>query len=92
MEKIFLKKTLKNDDKSIIIENDKNERTNKNSLENSIPKYNSKEEINKDELKKKTPKLGSGFKEVSSFSLASVEKKEHLKKEKQVVIYRNRKV
>ena len=82
-ENILKKKTLKNDEKPIIIENDKNERTNKNSLENSIPKYDSKEEeINKDELKKKTPKLGSGFKEVSSFSLASVEKKRTFKKRK----------
>ena len=82
-ENILKKKTLKNDEKLIIIENDKNERTNKNSLENSIPKYDSKEEeINKDELKKKTPKLGSGFKEVSSFSLASVEKKRTFKKRK----------
>ena len=82
-ENIPKKKTLKNDEKSIIIENDKNERVYKNSLENSIPKYNSKEEeINKDELKKKTPKLDSGFKEVSSFSLASVEKKRTFKKRK----------
>ena len=52
-EKILRKKTLKNDEKSIIIENDKNEIIIK-ILENSIPKYNSKEEeINKDELKKK---------------------------------------
>ena len=83
MEKIFLKKkNLKNDEKSIIVENDKNEKVNKNSLENSILKYNSKEEINKDELKKKTPNLDSGFKEVSSFSLASVEKKRTFKKRK----------
>ena len=83
MEKIFLKKkNLKNDEKSIIVENDKNEKVNKNSLENSILKYNSKEEINKDELKKKTPKLDSGFKEVSSFSLASVEQKRTFKKRK----------
>ena len=82
-ENILKKKTLKNDEKPVIIENDKNERANKNSIENSIPKYDSKEEeINKDELKKKTPKLDSGFKEVSSFSLASVEKKRTFKKRK----------
>ena len=82
-ENILKKKTLKNDEKPVIIENDKNERANKNSIENSIPKYDSKEEeINKDELKKKTPNLDSGFKEVSSFSLASVEKKRTFKKRK----------
>ncbi len=76
------KKNLKNDDKTIIIENDKNERVNKSSLGNLIPKYDSKHEVNKDELKNKTQKLDSGFKEVSSFSLASVEKKRTFKKRK----------
>ena len=72
-----------NDDKPIIIEKNKNGDINKKTLEDTIPKViSTAEDINEDELKKKPTNLNIGVKEVSSFSLASVEKKRTFKSRK----------
>ncbi|MFL2590875.1 MAG: DNA polymerase III subunit gamma/tau [Flavobacteriaceae bacterium] len=69
-----------NDDKPIIIEKNKNNDINKKVLENSIPKViSTSEDINEDNSKKKTTNLNIGVKEISSFSLSSVEKKRTFK-------------
>ena len=73
------KNIFKNDDKPIVIENNKIDDINKKTLKNSIPDINSKTQ---DELKKKSQILTIGAKEVSSFSLASVEKKRTFKSRK----------
>ena len=73
-----------NDDKPIIIGENKNGDINKKALEDSIPKgIPTTEDINEDEFKKKTTNLNIGVKEVSSYSLASVEKKRTFKSKKE---------
>jgi len=65
-----------NDKKPIIVEKNKIDNINKKAIEDSIPKViSTAQDINEDNLKKKTTNLNVGVKEVSSFSLASVEKK-----------------
>tara|TARA_B100001027_G_C16259395_1_gene328633 strand:- start:377 stop:2083 length:1707 start_codon:yes stop_codon:yes gene_type:complete len=65
-----------NDKKPIIVEKNKIDDINKKAIEDSIPKViSTAQDINEDNLKKKTTNLNVGVKEVSSFSLASVEKK-----------------
>ena len=77
------KNIFRNDDRPIIIEKNKIDDINKKTLENSIPKVISKaENINEDLLKKKPPNLNTAVSELSSFSLASVEKKRTFKSRK----------
>ena len=77
------KNIFKNDDKPIIIERNKNIDINKKNKENSKPKdISTAEDINEYESKKKPTNLNIGIKEVSSFSLASVEKMRTFKSRK----------
>ena len=69
------KNTSRNDDKQLLTEKNKSD-TNIKKTQNLTPKNNSKAEYNNvDELEKKITKLDIGTTEVSSYSLASVEKK-----------------
>jgi len=84
IEDISEKKNIfRNDDRPIIIQNNKIDDINKKTLENPIPKVISKaENINEDLLKKKPPNLNIAINELSSFSIASVEKKRTFKSRK----------